>query len=810
MLLTAALTSAVLAAASGRAAEDLGLGSERIDPSGPFRIEADELSYEPDRNLYEAIGNVRLVQQAGGTLTADWVTYNLETQIAVAAGNVVIQDAGDTLRAEFAAVDLSTMVALATDASLDSDAPAFIVEGQQIRKTGLNTHHIEDGTFTTCRCPKEPNHGGPGHCRPWEIDAGESDIRIGGYAVMRDVQFKLKGFPFAYLPWLILPVKTERQSGFLFPGQSSSNRSGAAFELPFFWALRDNVNVLLRPGWISERGAKYGVETEYVFGERAEGAAGVAIIPSDDDVEDSQRTPFSDSRWRYWLDHYQPLSPATQFGIHLNEISDNNYVVDFTDLPFETRHARFLESTLWLSSGKQWVYGDLEAAYLDDIQSPENLDRDDFLLHRLPDVHLSSLPRALGSLPLLAGVDLRYTYFHQRADRRTLDGFTPVGGLFFDTGPDGLFDPQEPSAGGIFTGADNSGDNLTTQGDGLFSAGELKADDGHRIDLYPRLSLPRRFGPVEMLGEVGFRETLYNPSRATSERREIWTARVDVRTRLQRSGTLFGTAVQHVLEPSLKFARVSTPRQRGNPLFIPRDSIRPERLISHDIRVTTRDPSDRVRAERLLLFAVENRLYARGDEEHGSTRQVARARLGGGYDFQSSKMDILFLEGSLDPGRVPSVSFLLGIDPTVVHVTEAAASTSWRHDRGHDFTVGYRFLRGIPDTFANFPVSDDVFQTFASDFDRVTQLNAGGRFVISPRWEVFGDGILALQESRTAFGFFGLLFQSRCRCWQLASTIRYNSRPRETRVELTVHLTGLGRQIGKTVDRTYVPLKHDD
>ena len=142
----------------------------------PFTLHADEVSYEPDRETYEAVGNVRVELEGGRLLSADWLAFNATTRAGVASGNVRIRDGEDTVVADFAAVDLDTLVAIATDATLDTGTPGFVAKGDPIHKTGINTYQVDDASLTTCRCP--PDSG----CPPWDIKAKHADVRVGGYA----------------------------------------------------------------------------------------------------------------------------------------------------------------------------------------------------------------------------------------------------------------------------------------------------------------------------------------------------------------------------------------------------------------------------------------------------------------------------------------------------------------------------------------------------------------------------------------------------------------------------------------------------
>jgi lipopolysaccharide assembly outer membrane protein LptD (OstA) len=670
-----------------------------------------------------------------------------------------------------------------------------VVEGNPIHKTGTNTYRVEDGTFTTCRCP-------PGSkCRPWQIQSQETDVRVGGYGVARHATFRILKLPVLYSPWFVVPVKTERQTGFLIPHQSSDSRSGLGLEIPFFWAARDNVNVLLRPTYYSKRGFKGGAELEYLFGETGFGSGGAAILPGDNEVEEGDpETPFSDNRWAYWLRHHHPFGDGMRFGIDLKRVSDNNYVVDFEDLPSQTQHARFLTSSAWSGVAEGALYANAELLHFDDLQSPENLDRDDFMLHRLPDVQLASLPRRLGPLPFWAGVGARYIYFYQKEDRDTVAGRSAENEQFFDTGPDGLFTGQEPDSAGFPDPInDNSMDDFTNLGGSrlednrAFEEGELLADHGHRLDLYPRLSLPLRYGILETLSEVGFRETLYWASQGGSERREIWTGRFDARMRFERSLMLGSTKLHHLLEPKAAFALVSTPEQDGNPLFIPQGSVAQTRLIDGDVRLLARDPSDRIPDQRFLELAVGNRFFAAPLSDGEPPRLVGELRLGSGYDFQRSRMANIYLTGSFLFWTHLRFYAELGYDPKETQLEEAGLGLAWDSERGDELSLSYRFLRDFNQGFEDFSVSDDVFDDFEEDFDRVNQLNFRGRWVVSPRLELFGRGYYSFDESSTGAGAVGVVLHSRCACWDLIGELERRARPSDTRFTLKINLTGLGR-----------------
>ncbi|MCE2391199.1 MAG: LPS-assembly protein LptD [Proteobacteria bacterium] len=773
-----------------------------------FTLTADEVVYDPERDLYEAFGNVRLVHAGGSTLNADWAVFNRSTRVGVAIGQVEFTDAGETLFAEFAAFDLGASLAATRNARIDSDRPAFRIQGETIGRTGQDRFDVERGLFTTCRCEEKDGR------RPWEIEFQRADVELGGYAVGEDVWIKAFGVPVFYLPWIVFPAKTERQSGLLLPSFSSSSRNGGEFQVPLFVTLGERAQLTLRPEYMSRRGLKTALDLEYVFGAAGTGEGGVSGLFGDDRVDrDDPDTGFSDNRWAYWLRHEQPIAPGARIGLDIKEVSDNQYLVDFEDILSgdrrERRRLRFLESSAWASVARRGLYAGLESSVVDDLQSPDDLDRDDFLLQRLADLRVSSLPRSLGGLPLRLAIDSRYTLYRQLDGRRRIGERLPVGERFFDTGADGLFDEREPDALGGFPGFDVHRDNALpgalaalrrSEGDGIFQEGELLADDGHRLDLQPRLSLPLRFGAFETLSELGFRETLYFPDLGSTEQREVWTARFDVRTRLGREFRFRGRDWRHQIEPRLAFAAVSAPSQDDYPLFVPSASVRPRRLIDGDLRLLTRNPGDRLADARLLQFQLRQLLFARPAGPGSGGRQVGELRIGTSYDFEDSQLRRAFVQGRFALLDGLQFSFDAGYDPDRSQVDEIEAALDWLSGGETSLQLRYRYLREPLLGFEAFRRDDEIFRREIRDRRKISQIDFEARFRLTSSSLVFAEGRFSLEDSSSDTGRVGIRLSSACGCWELELGLErenyysYTRRDfsRETRFEVDLNLSGLG------------------
>jgi lipopolysaccharide assembly outer membrane protein LptD (OstA) len=775
--------------------------AQEVIEAPEFTLLADEVVYDGERDLYEATGNVKITQADGRVLTTDWILFNGTTRTGVATGNVRVVDAQNTVRAQFLAIDLRSTVSVAMQGSLDNPQPGFTVRGDVIKRTGVDTYEIENGAFTTCRCPPESER------RPWEIEVEDADVELGGYAVGKNLWFKAFDIPILYVPWLVFPVKTARQTGFLLPTFAQSSRNGTELSLPFFWAIGEQLNFTLDPLWISERGFKPTTEVEYVVGETGYGEGGAAILPGDRKVKNSDTSFFSDDRWSYRLRHEQPLAPGIGVGLDVNRVSDNDYVVDFRrDFGNDAEHWRLLESAAWATAARRGLYGGMVASVNDDLQNPTDLDRDGYFLQRLPDVRMGTLPRAIPKVPVRFGFESRATNFVQTSARRTIYGNEAVNGQFFDTGEDGRFSGQEPGENGQSGARDALGNPIdfdrddfnnpnavtTTEGDGLFQEGELLADDGQRVDLYPTVSVPVRAGIFELLGEGGVRETVYLADHGDNEERTLYTARADARTRFAKRFAVGTVPLQHVLEPKVAFAAVFAPDQADNPLFIPEPARVEPRLIDGDIRLITRNPSDRVPDDKLLQVQLANRLYGPPTEDAGPPRLYGELRVGSGYDFHEDALTRLFALAQIRPSRELSFSLDAGWNPEEHHLEDLATSAGWQSEAGHQLRVGYRYNRNPSPVFESFLGRGGIFDSANQPSDKVKQLDASIYVVATKNLELFAEGFKSLESQGSKGGRIGTVFISSCKCWDLVTELERDARADDTRFTLQFRLTGLG------------------
>lgn len=770
----------------------------------PFELSADALEYDARRNLYVASGNVVIVQ-GEKTLKADWIAFSRDTGAGVASGSVELTEGGDTLRAHFVEFNANDLEGVVFQGEFDSEESQFRGSGARIAKTGENTYRFEEGVFTTCRCPE------PDDLVPWAITAEEADIEVEGYGTARNTTVEILGVPALWFPWMIYPIKTERSTGFLFPRIELGSRNGFAVGVPFFWAARDDLNVTLTPSFSSKRGPKLDAELEYVFGlESKINLFGAFAYDLDIDPR-SEASPFDRSRWALVGDGDIHLPENLRFKTDFRFASDNQYVQDYEELELY-RFDRYLESIAMLEGrvGPSGRYGgSLWATYADDLQNPDNRDRDAILLHRLPSVEAEVLPSPDPFFGWLQpSIEMEYTWFNAFKPAKEKRPFAVDRGPFLDTGVDSLPDPQEigfltflstidpdPHLDDFYTfflGAPLP--NLGPERDARFLEGEPLSDRGHRFLFQPRVAAPFQLGPLEVYPEAGWHETLYASTRRSAAR-GFATGRVDVRTRLERH---YESGLHHVIEPRLGWALVASSDflQRGNPIFVPRASVPQERLRELDLDVVTRDSADRIEPANDLVAGVGNRLYGHPFDPEARSRLLADVSLLARYDLRGGAMGNLLLDGVAYPLQAIRSRFHASYDLANGRMDEALFDVGYTHPAGHVISGGYRLIQDTPLFFEDFLVVrsgvTDRFRNF-QDIGRVDQLFGNFALSLTKQWSISYTVAYSLDKKLNLANTGTILYTSRCRCWSLGLRVT-DDRARGPQFRVLYEVLGLGKK----------------
>lgn len=234
------------------------LADEPSSKDAPIQFESDLVTYDKERKIIEATGNV-VAHQTGRTLYADVLIYDqLENRIT-GRGNVrLVEPSGDVTEA-----DTMELTGDFKDGVADNLKRIFADGSTVTGKTGerkggvINT--LNDATYTACLpCKKDPT------AAPlWQVKAVKVVHDEEGQVVeFQNAWVEIEGVPVAYTPYFSRPdPSVRRKSGFLMPTFGSQSDLGLLVRIPYYYVLADNQDITVTP-WVTS--AQYPVlQAEY-------------------------------------------------------------------------------------------------------------------------------------------------------------------------------------------------------------------------------------------------------------------------------------------------------------------------------------------------------------------------------------------------------------------------------------------------------------------------------------------------------------------------------------------------------------------
>ena len=477
-----------------------GLTAPPKDGSG-WRLRADYFSYDERQDIYTASGRVYL-QADDRQITADRIRLDVHTREAILEGDVRIEMGKDWLEGDRAYLDLEAKTGVVEDGRGFLSSGNFHFSGAVIEKTGPQTYHVENGTFTTCDGDKPS----------WHFRTSDLKVTLEGYGFAKHARFHAGRAPVLYTPWLAFPAKTKRQSGFLLPRLAIGDLLGYDVDLPFFWAISRSTDATIYSHYMSKRGLMMGAEFRYAVSEDSEGTLRFDYLDDQEDTETlrdqgfRQVAPGFDGEYfdRWWWRSKQDFAmPHGIMGkLDLDFVSDRDYLNEFksgysswkqSDRVFRKTFNRGLtndetittrESTLLLN--KTWAAqsANLALNYYQNLNTIEN----DFQLQQLPLVTYSASRQPLLEGPFFWQADAEYVnYWRQEGTRGHRLNFNPQVSLPLQKG---AYLQIEPFLGLLGTAyliedydepADSEVEENTLQGRGLFDAGLEASTDLVRI-----------------------------------------------------------------------------------------------------------------------------------------------------------------------------------------------------------------------------------------------------------------------------------------------------------------------------------------
>ena len=394
-----------------------GLAAAKI--SG-FTVTAKNLSRDMEKNLLILDGDVQVTYK-DQHFSADYIEINMTTKQAIMRGKVLITTNEMTMGGDEIQLDYESNQAAVINGYVQSNNIRF--QGRLIEQQSDKNFYVVDAEYTTCsNCPAT-----------WSFDGSQIKAELGGYAFLKSTFLKVGGVPVFWLPYLIVPLKNERQTGLLSPEFGHTDSRKFVFSQSLFWAIDRSQDMTFTLKTYELGGIKQLVEYRYAWSESTFGQVNVSHM---------QDSVFRSSyRYQYFRDiahkedHFNRWSVRSyqQFGLGdsdtdvdkpkdfhedkvrllVNQVSDLQYPKDFFDEFKKSSADSGLENKMAYSRPTDNTLFSAEAIYFKHLLEANPLASNSAAVHKLPEVRLNTQLFQIADSPFYFKADAKTDHFYR-------------------------------------------------------------------------------------------------------------------------------------------------------------------------------------------------------------------------------------------------------------------------------------------------------------------------------------------------------------------------------------------------------------
>lgn len=591
------------------------------ETGGPVHVEADTITHESAQDRIEATGSVR-IRGRGMTLLSDRALLFPDRNEAEALGNVTLMSNGDTLSADRLKINYEDETGEVEQGNAFIKAGNFHVRAARMFKLGPDSYRLEDGTFTTCDAERPS----------WKFSASDVNVALGEYATGKHALFYLGDVPVFYLPYIIFPVKTARQSGFLLPRTGNSSKKGFTFNMAYYWAIDPSQDATFNLDIQSKRGEGFGLDYRYIRKRGSEGYfRGYGIY-------DTEQQRF---RGDLSQKHQENISDTFTIKSDINLTTDRDFYRDYAEQT-GVYNRNQLDSTIFATKRfrRQVLVG--EFLYMEDLREETTDNRK--TLQKLPVISLTGVRERLWDSPFFISHESSLTNFYRREG---------IKGQRLDLHP------------------------VLTAYAKPFGALETSAWAGYRMRLYNAYDVPENDGnnlsEAEGLDGMGL---VTGGGAVSSTLARVYD---------MGSGSL--SKIRHVMIPELRYSFVQNREQKELPFFDYDDRLVHENRVVYSLsnyltgKFTNADGRDPEYRE-LLYFKL-----SQGYDFSGTRRDLLTL-----VDEKRPFSDVM-LEARVNPIKQISLAFDSRFNVYDANISTIAVSADAKDESGNSAGVTYRYAR---------------------------------------------------------------------------------------------------------------------
>ncbi|WP_170182132.1 LPS-assembly protein LptD [Phreatobacter stygius] len=305
----------------------------------PMHVNANQLVYDERSERVTARGRVQIYYD-GRTIEADQVSYDRRNNRVRATGNVrITEPSGVIAHAQDMEFDQDFRNGFVRSLNMETPDRRYIGAANVTREGGETTT-FERSTYTACdSCRDDPSRPPTWQIKSKRIIHRESERTI----YFEDSRVEIFGTPIAYIPYMSSPDPSVRKaSGILMPNVTGSNRTGMGLEVPYFWNIQPNYDLLLAPRYYQRQGFMPIAEWRHGFESGSYSIRGAGIWQRDPSVfvySDGVTPEVGNREFRGVISTTGSfrITDRWSFGWDLNLMSDTAFLRDYSlTLPGQT------------------------------------------------------------------------------------------------------------------------------------------------------------------------------------------------------------------------------------------------------------------------------------------------------------------------------------------------------------------------------------------------------------------------------------------------------------------------------------------
>lgn len=542
-----------LFAGAGAGAQTVGAQTASIQG---ININADSMERDTENETAILEGHVQVIYE-DQHLTAQRVFVNFRAKSLDAQGDVLITTPKANLAGERIIMDYETNTGVILDGYVQSGTVLF--EGSQIHKLSEVDYVADNAKYTTCTtCPEA-----------WSFSGTKIRAEIGGYAYMKNSTMRFAGLPVFWMPYLAVPLKSDRQSGLLTPSIGQRGLGGLTYSQAYFWAMSRSQDSTWTFTNYEFRGPKGLLNYRYVLTESSEGELDFGYLRDKVFGDDPRLHRFDSSdaegieRYFVKYNHYYEMPDGLIHRAQINHASDLQYSNDF---PLETLNAGdpAMESRTSVTKNSGAYHWSIDASHYQNLLQSNPLGGNQFAVHRLPEIRVAKTQERIGNSDFLAAFDLRYVNF-----ARAGIGYDNLNAPYAP----GLNENRQITNSCPGNSAWEQDPNCEPTYDGEFNQGTDLIRTGQRLDFRPTLYRPFRFNNLELFPRLGYREThyIFPVGEESYSARRYLRADVSARTTFSRIygdfSSLQSERYKHEIQPEITAATIPWLYHPSHPFF---------------------------------------------------------------------------------------------------------------------------------------------------------------------------------------------------------------------------------------------------